>query len=310
MDVPSAIAMDVGGTAVKYALVDQRGGISALGSMDTRAHEGGEALMARMLKQMQVLGQGRDDIMGVAVSTAGQVSRDHASVVYASNLPGWTGMPIARRVRQHTGHPCVVENDVNAAALGERWLGAAQDCRALLMLTLGTGLGGAAIMNGQLITGAEGAAGEFGHLCLYPGGLPCDCGRRGCFERYASTSALKTRSLTLPQGHPARGEVKVLFDACRAGDLASRDILDCWLEDLTQGLAGLVHCFNPDVLLLGGGVSAQGDHLSGLVYERMKDKVIPSFLVGLQVKTAQLGNRAGLLGAAYSLFSRADQWMM
>ena len=308
--MPSVIAMDVGGTAVKYALVDQDGGISCLGSMDTRAQEGGEALMARMLEQMRLLERGRDDVIGVAVSTAGQVSRDHASVVYAANLPGWTGMPIARRVRQHTGHPCVVENDVNAAALGERWLGAAQDCRALLMLTLGTGVGGALIVSGQLITGATGAAGEFGHLCLYPNGLPCDCGRRGCFERYASTSALKARTLALPEGHVARGEVKALFDACRAGDRAARGILDNWLEDLAQGLASLVHCFNPDVLLLGGGVSAQGEYLSELVCEKLKHKVIPSFLVGLEVKTAQLGNRAGLLGAACSLFSRADQWMM
>lgn len=304
----SVIAMDVGGTAVKYAVVDQRGGISQQGSMETRAQEGGEALMARMLSQMDRM-KG-EDILGVAVSTAGHVSCDHASVVYASNLPGWTGMPIARRVRQHTGHPCIVENDVNAAALGERWLGAARDCRALLMLTLGTGVGGAVIMNGQLLTGAGGAAGEFGHICLHPGGMACDCGLQGCFERYASTSALKARSLSLPQGHPGRGDVKALFAASRQGDWDAAAVLSPWLEDLAQGLASLVHCYNPDVLLLGGGVSAQGQYLSDLVYARLKDKVMPSFLTGLQVKTALLGNQAGMLGAAYSLLSKADQWMM
>lgn len=306
----SVIAMDVGGTAVKYALVDQQGAISRQGLMETRAQEGGEALMERMLAQMERLAKGRDDLLGVAISTAGHVSRDRASVVYASNLPGWTGMPVARRVRQRTGYPCVVENDVNAAALGERWLGAARDCRALLMVTLGTGVGGAAIVGGQLLTGAEGAAGEFGHICLYPGGLPCDCGQQGCFERYASTSALKRLSGQLPQDHPGHGEVKALFAACRQGDPAAQAILDRWLEDLSQGLASLVHCYNPDVLLLGGGVSAQGEYLSGQVCLKLQRKVMPSFMAGLAVKTAALGNQAGMLGAAYSLLSRINQWMM
>lgn len=306
----SVIAMDVGGTAVKYALVDQQGAISRQGLMDTRAQEGGEALMERMLAQMEQLARGQEGLLGVAVSTAGHVSRDRASVVYASNLPGWTGMPIARRVRQRTGYPCVVENDVNAAALGERWLGAAQDCQALLMVTLGTGVGGAAIVGGRLLTGAGGAAGEFGHLCLYPGGLPCDCGQQGCFERYASTSALKRLSAALPQGHPGRGEVKALFEACRQGDSAAQAILDRWLDDLAQGLASLIHCYNPDVLLLGGGISAQGEYLARQVRQRLKDKVMPSFFSGLAVKTATLGNQAGMLGAAYSLLSRVNQWMM
>ncbi|MEF9895103.1 MAG: ROK family protein [Clostridia bacterium] len=303
----SVVALDVGGTAVKYGIVDESGDISREGSFPTEAEKGGQALMARMLSTIDRLSAGVEALLGVGVSTAGHVSQDHAMVRLATNIPGWTGMQVARNVRQHTGLPCLVENDVNAAAQGERWMGAARECRALVMLTLGTGVGGAAILNGQLMTGAGGAAGEFGHITLYPGGLHCECGQDGCFEKYASAGALTRRTRgELPPAHPAHGDVKALFACARAGDAAAEKVLGAWLDDLALGLASLISCYNPDVLLLGGGVSAQGAYLSDAVRARLEARVLPTFLEGLSVRTAQLGNRAGMLGAAYGLFSRRD----
>ena len=215
-------------------------------------------------------------------------------------------MEVARRVRQHTGHPCYVENDVNAAALGERWRGAAVGCRMLVMLALGTGVGGAAVARGQLLTGANGGAGEFGHIVLYPGGLSCTCGQKGCLEQYASTAALRRRTGALPAGHPARLDVRRLFDACRAGDGPALKVLDGWVYDLAVGMASLTHAFNPDVMLLGGGVSEQGDFLLNRVRAQLEKLVIPSFYEGMKVDRARLGNDAALLGAAGAVFEKTE----
>lgn len=301
------IALDVGGTLVKYGVVSDGGALLGAGSFETRAKEGGESLMGRILEQIHVLAASHPGAQAVAVSSPGLISADHSTIEFAGgNLPGWSGMRVARRVRQGTGLPCYVENDVNAAALGERWMGAAQGCRMLVMLALGTGVGGAAIARGQLITGAGGGAGEFGHIVLYPGGLDCTCGQKGCLEQYASTGALRRRTLALPEGHPARDDVRGLFDCCRRGDEAALKILDGWVYDLAVGMASLIHALNPDVLLLGGGVSEQGEFLLNRVRAQLEKLVIPSFYKNLRVSAAKLGNDAALLGAASAVFERTE----
>lgn len=301
------IALDVGGTLVKYGVVLKDGALEGAGSFDTRAREGGEALMGRILDRIRALIEKFPDAAAVAVSSPGMISKGHGTIVFAGgNLPGWTGMEVARRVRQGTGLPCYVENDVNAAALGERWKGAAMGCRMLVMLALGTGVGGAAIARGQLLTGMGGGAGEFGHIVLYPGGLACTCGQRGCLEQYASTGALRRRTLELPEGHPARDNVRGFFDSCRAGDRATLRILDEWVYNLSVGMASLIHSFNPDVLLVGGGVSEQGDFLLDRVRAQLRELVIPSFFEGLRVERAKLGNDAALLGAASAVFEKIE----
>lgn len=301
------IALDVGGTLVKYGVVSRDGALDGTGSFETRAVEGGERLMERILEQIHALANAHPEAGAVAVSSPGLISADHGSILFAGeNLPGWTGMQVARRVRQGTGFPCYVENDVNAAALGERWMGAATGCRMLVMLALGTGVGGAAIARGQLITGAGGGAGEFGHIVLHPGGLPCTCGQKGCLEQYASTGALKRRTGSLPEGHPARFDVRALFDCCRRGDEAALAILDAWVYDLAVGVASLTHAFNPDVVLIGGGVSAQGAFLLDRVRAQLEKLVIPSFYSDLRIEAARLGNDAALLGAASAVFERTE----
>ncbi len=301
------IALDVGGTLVKYGVVSKGGQLFDTGSFETKAQEGGEALMGRILDQIHRLTAGHSGAAAVALSSPGLISADHGSIEFAGgNLPGWSGMPVARRVRQSTGLPCYVENDVNAAALGERWMGAAAGCRMLVMLALGTGVGGAAIARGQLITGASGGAGEFGHIVLYPGGLPCTCGQNGCLEQYASTGALRRRTLTLPEGHPALDNVRALFECCRSGDGVALKLLDEWVYDLSVGIASLTHVFNPDVVLIGGGVSEQGEYLLNRVRAQLDVLVIPSFNKGLRVEAAMLGNDAALLGAASAVFEKTE----
>ncbi len=195
----------------------------------------------------------------------------------------------------------------STAALGERWLGAARGCRTLVMLALGTGVGGAAVERGQLLSGAR-RRGEFGHIVLYPGGLQCTCGQKGLSGQYASTGALRRRTRALPDGHPARGDVRALFDRCRAGDGACLEILDGWVYDLCVGMASLIHAFNPDMLLVGGGVSEQGDFLLERVRARLEGLVISPFYDGLAVEAAKLGNDAALLGAAFAVFERLEGW--
>ncbi len=301
------IALDVGGTLVKYGVVSGDGALEEAGSFETRAAEGGERLMERILERIHALSGAYPAAGAVAVSSPGLISADHGSILFAGeNLPGWTGMEVARRVRQGTGFPCYVENDVNAAALGERWMGAAVGCRMLVMLALGTGVGGAAIARGQLITGAGGGAGEFGHIVLYPGGLRCTCGQDGCLEQYASTGALKRRTGVLPEGHLGRFDVRALFDCCRRGDEEALEILNAWVYDLAVGAASLTHAFNPDMILIGGGVSAQGAFLLDRVRAQLEKLVIPSFYKDLRVEAALLGNDAALLGAASAVFEKTE----
>ncbi len=307
MGMDRVIALDVGGTLVKFGVVSREGALIGAGSFETLAQEGGASLMARILTKIHALYAEHPGVGAVALSSPGLISQDHGSIAFAGgNLPGWSGMQVARQVRQGTGLPCYVENDVNAAALGERWLGAAQGCRMLLMLALGTGVGGAAIWRGQLITGAGGGAGEFGHIVLYPGGHLCTCGQNGCLEQYASTGALKRRTGTLPEGHPARGDVRALFESGRAGDGAALRVLDGWIHDLSIGIASLTHAFNPDVVLLGGGVSEQGEFLLSRVRAQLQKLIIPSFFDGLRVEAAKLGNDAALLGAAKAVFEKTE----
>jgi predicted NBD/HSP70 family sugar kinase len=157
-----------------------------------------------------------------------------------------------------------------------------------------------------LITGAGGGAGEFGHIVLYPGGLSCTCGQKGCLEQYASTGALKRRTHSLPEGHLARDDVRGLFDCCRRGDEAALEVLDGWIYNLAVGMASLTHALNPDVLLLGGGVSEQGEFLLGRVRAELQKLVIPSFYKNLRVSAAKLGNDAALLGAASAVFEKTE----
>ena len=232
----------------------------------------------------------------VAVSTVGQVDSQNGIVVYsAGNIPYYTGMMIKKRIENDTGLPTHVENDVNAAALGEAHFGAGQGQKDFLCLVYGIGIGGALYLNGQLYKGSASCAAEFGHMITHAGGLVCPCGGKGCYERYASTKALieKVRTAT---NKPL--DAFTIFEKENLQDPAVRAVVDQWIDEMILGLTNLIYIFNPPLVILGGGVINE-DYIIELIDRKIYKNMMENYKKVNIVRT-KLGSTAGLLGAAYA----------
>ena len=285
------LAIDIGGTAAKLGLLTPDGRILArrevsvcFDGYQTPILDTVTAAAAAFIKDEKA------DIQGIGVSATGQVdSRLGAVVGTNGKIPKYEGAPIKQALEARFGVPVHVLNDANAAALGECFAGAGQGYQDVLMITLGTGVGGGLVLNGRLYGGSRGLAGELGHFTLYQDGVPCACGKRGCYECYAATTALVRRA-GVENG-------RILFQRVQAGDAAMQEALDAWLDDVAAGITGLVHIFNPQLVLIGGGVSAQEELLIAPLRRRVLGGVMPRFAEGLRLERATLGNDAGMIGA-------------
>ena len=294
------LGVDIGGTAVKLGLVTEAGEV-LLRSETSVSFDGYRtpildtvrAAAARMLDDCRAAGYAP---AGAGVSATGQI--DSARGVVAGtcgSLPGWPGAPIRAALEADLGLPVTVANDANCMILGEAWVGAAKGCADVLGVTIGTGLGGGVLTGGRLLEGARGLGGELGHMRTHAvDGVACTCGAAGCWERYASTSALVRRAVLLD---PALDSGRALFAAARQGDAVVQALLDDWIVEIAEGLAGLVHLFNPRLILIGGGVSSQQELLIDPLAAQVKARVMPAFAEGLEVRPAALANDAGLVGA-------------
>ena len=291
-------AFDIGGTNIKYGVLNEAGDILYKEKTATNASEGGKAVIDKVKELAKYL-QEHYELSGIAISTAGQINKQEGSVIHATeSLPGYTGLNIKEKLENAFGLPVVVDNDVNCAALGEYWKGAARGHEHFLCMTLGTGIGGAIIMDGSVYSGASYSAGEFGHMTLYPDGDPCLCGDNGCYEQYASSRALEQRvldyfheSIPLPE----------LFSRAKNGNQVADLIIDKWMDDVALGIKSLVHIFNPPLIVIGGGISEQGDYLLRKLQKSVAARIMPSFQRSLKLKLAQNGNNANLQGAVYQL---------
>ncbi|HZG70716.1 MAG TPA: ROK family protein [Chondromyces sp.] len=287
--------IDIGGTSIKYGIVTRDGCLIHHDAIPTDASKGGKVLVEKVYSICDEL-TGQGNLEGVAISSAGQIDHQNGAVIYATdNIPGYTGTPLAELVSSYTGLPVTVENDVNCTALGEYWQGAAMGIKDFLCVTIGTGIGGALFLNGQLYTGACFSAGEIGHMCLYPNGRPCTCGNKGCYEQYASSSAL-TELVKTEFGTIA--DLKEFFTIVKQGDERAVAVFEHWVDNLTTGLQSLVHLFNPKLIIIGGGISAQGDFLLEAIKSSLSGKILPNHRKPLEVRLAQHKNQANLLGAA------------
>ncbi len=286
------LAFDIGGTAIKIGVINEKGEILESRETPTLAKEGGEALMSRILK---IIGEYKA-IDRVGISTAGQVDHIDGKIIFASeNLPGWTGMEIKKRIEEAYNLPTAVENDVNAAAIGEAYYGAAVEDKTFLCLAYGTGIGGAIVEEGKIYRGAFGSAGEFGHTITHVGGNDCNCGGKGCYETYASTTALVNR-VKLELGlEEANG--RLIFKLLEEGDEKVKAVLHDWLHEIIMGLVNFVHIFNPSLIVLGGGIMVQ-PYIVNYLKENLSKYVMPNY-GAVKVASAKLGNNAGILGAAY-----------
>lgn len=285
------MVLDIGGTAIKSGLY-QDGALSEIRETATEAMKGGPQVVNRIL---EIIRDYRNicPFDKIGISTAGQVDPVRGCIIYANeNIPGYTGTMLKDIMEQEFQVPTAVENDVNAAAIGEAVFGAGQNQKDFVCLTYGTGVGGAIFTNGKLYSGSSYSAGEFGCIVIHPEERnPAKDLFSGCYERYASTTALvnyaKKLDASLSNG-------RIIFE--RQEEPYVKEIIDCWIMEIVYGLVTIVHMLNPSCAILGGGVMEQ-PYVLQQVQEKLYQNIMPSFR-HVQIKKAELGNRAGMLGAA------------
>lgn len=283
------LAFDIGGTEIKYALCDENFRLTEKNCIPTNAHEGGESIIQRVVEIIKSF----DGIDRVGISTAGQVNSLNGEIVYATDtIPGYTGVKIKKTVETETGIPTAVENDVNSAAIGEAVFGAGKDHSSFICLTYGTGIGGAIYLDGRLFTGSSFSAGEFGHIVTHADGRSCTCGGNGCYEAYASTSAL-VNNIKEKLGLNLNG--REIFEKINNPEI--RQIVDTWIDEIVTGLKSLVYIFNPTLVIAGGGIMNE-EYITQEINTRLQKELMASFRK-VEVKKALMGNDANKLGAAY-----------
>ncbi len=313
------LGVDLGGTGIKVGLVEN-GRILKKGSCPTRAEDGAEAVIDRIAALCrEVAGEEIEKLPSAGIGTPGVLSADGGEVILAANL-NFVHTPLAAELSRRLGFPVRAENDANSAELAESRYGAAAGCRNVLMLTLGTGVGGGVIVGGEILSGAHCSAGELGHMTLAMDGERCTCGRRGCLEAYASATALVRDTRRAMEAHPGsalwraagggeelpreellrRVNGRTAFLAAREGDAAASAVVSAYIHALAEGIANLVNLFRPEKVLLGGGISHEGDPLLLPLEEEVRALTFGGS-IGIPIppiRRAALGNDAGIIGAA------------
>ena len=293
------LGVDIGGTAVKLGLVDETGRVLRRAERSVSFDGYKTPILDTVQRAIRdFLAEDAPKPAGIGVSATGQIdSRRGVVAGTCGNFPGWIGVDIKGTLERAFGLPVTVANDANCMLLGEVWAGAAKGYTDVVGVTLGTGVGGGILTGGRLLEGARGLGGELGHFRLHAlDGVACTCGAIGCYERYAATTALvrdaQRMGLDAPDG-------RTIFEAAAAGDARTQAVLNHWINEIAQGLAGLVHIFNPQLILIGGGASAQQALLIDPLAEKVRASIMPAFAEGLELKSAALQNDAGLVGAVY-----------
>lgn len=302
------MGLDVGGTFIKGVIVNENGEIAIEDQIPT---VGGEGLAdcIEVLADRLVLGANKkfSQISGVGVCCPGIVNAEEGAVVFAGNL-GLKDYPLGAKLKEKFGVPVAVCNDANAAALGEAKFGAGKNYTDSVLVTLGTGVGGGIVIGGKLFEGNKSAGAEIGHMVIERGGLMCTCGRRGCFEVYCSARALTERTRWAMEEDTSSDMWRTYsYDSANGKtafeymdtDRTAKKVVDWYIERLACGLVNIANIFRPQVIMLGGGVSAQGSRLTAPLQKIMDKELFGSKdYAPVQVICASLGNRAGALGAA------------
>lgn len=288
------VGIDIGGTKIAGARVDADGVCLASASRATTPESASGIVQAVAELVAEVDDGAAEGAIGVAV--AAFLDRERRRIFFSPNIH-WSDYPIADELEQVLGRPVVVENDANAAGWAEYRFGAGQGAHSMMMLTMGTGVGGALVDEGRLLRGGFGAAGELGHIVIEPGGLLCGCGNRGCLEQYASGTAL------MRIARERLGEPELTPDSLAAylgaGDSRAHEALDAVCDAMGRGIASLVVTTDPDVVVIGGGVARAGEDLADRIYERyLQHYPASSRRPVAKVLVARLGNTAGVIGAA------------
>ncbi len=295
------IGCDIGGSSIKLGIIDEKGYIIAKSETEYKTDVMNVA-KASIRKLLEANDLAIDDVSGIGVSAAGCIDSINGRVaINGGNVPEWSQTEVCKELEAEFDVPSTLANDANCAVLGEYWIGAAKGFTDVLGVILGTGLGGGVITGGRLLEGARGFAGEIGHFPTHAGGTHCVCGLDGCYERYAATSAL-VRASSSENSEWQSG--RIFFNAVAGGDDNAKRILAEWIDEIAYGIAGFVHVFNPQLILIGGGVSRQEELFIEPLRKRTLELIMPDFADGLEFRATNLGNDAGMVGAVYYFLSR------
>ncbi len=294
-----SIGLDLGGTNLRAAAVDRSGAMLDKVSGRTQYHEGREAIVHDMVDAISVLRErfGKEHLSGIGIGVPGFISIKEGVIKNCANIPTLENFPIRDEIGKRLETTVILENDANAAALGEKWIGAGRDVDDLIMITLGTGIGGGIISGGKVLRGFSGMAGELGHITAVPYGNPCGCGNSGCVEKHASATAIIGMARMLGLGDDI--SAKDVFDMAVAGNERARRVFVSMGEALGIVLAMMVNAFNFPLYLIAGGVIAGWDLFWPSMIAETRKRSFTFRTTDTRVEKAELGNEAGLYGAAY-----------
>ena len=290
---PEVIGIDLGGTAIKLGRFLQDGTCLNSLNIPTPQPATPTAVVEAIVEAIKSFSTTTP--LAVGIGTPGPADASGRIARVAINLTDWHDVPLAEWLEAKTGYPTIIANDANCAGLGEAWLGAGRQFQHLILLTLGTGVGGAIILDGKLFTGHQGAAGELGLITLNPDGPVCNSGNQGSLEQYASVQAIRRRT----GKEPAE-----LGEMAKNGDKYALEFWQSYGRDLGIGLASLIYVLTPEAIVIGGGVSASAEFFFPSALAEIERRVLPSSRAGLQLLVANLGNQAGMVGAAKLAWQR------
>jgi len=314
MGTKKAIGIDLGGTAIKGAVIDEGGICGGVTRVPTEAHEGGRRIMENIMSLIDKLasgGGGPEAFIGVGIRTPGFVDRNGVILNGGANMPGWTGMPVYQPIKERFGLRASAANDVTSVALAELMFGAGRGVQNMVCFALGTGVGGGIVTNGRLYKGSHGMAGEIGHIVVETDGELCPCGQRGCVERYASAPGIvkaAVDAVTLGVGwttelakivreNPGDVTSKTVYEYVAKGDALALHVHEKACDMLGRAVGIIINTFSPDRVVLGGGVMMAGSVVLEAVKKYAALHCWPEIFKLCEIVPAQMGEDSGVLGA-------------
>jgi glucokinase len=305
------VGLDVGGTTMKAGVVDDAGRALSAVSLPTEAHRGQDFGLARMCQTIRAAvdqaGLGLPQVGAIGVATPGTMDIPAGVILDPPNLRPWQNVPVKCHVQQEFGLPTAFQNDANAAALGEFWVGAGRGCRSMVLFTLGTGVGGGIVLGGRVLTGEHSHGAELGHQKIeMTNPRQCGCGRWGCLEAYASATAVVKRAREALMRDGARSALnaegdltaRAVFEAAARGDALAANLVEETAFYLAVGTVNLMHTIDPDMVVFGGGMTAAGEGFLERIRHHVRQLAFPVTAEHTRVCFAELGSDAGFIGAA------------
>jgi len=315
-----SIGIDLGGTNLKGIVMTREGVGRNLTRIPTEAKKGGQRVLENIINLIDKLIQkegSTEHILGVGIGTPGFLDQDGTIIGGAENLPGWKGMQIFEPIQQRFGIPATGGNDVTVTALAEYRYGAGKGFKNMVCLALGTGIGGGIVVNGQLYKGTHGMAGELGHICVETNGLQCNCGQKGCVERYASATGIVDMAIRVCQDLEAKEQTpfahevlrkpnsltsKIVYDYVKKNDPVACKVNEIVCDKLARAIGIIVNSLSPDRIILGGGVMMAGQVIVDTVSRFVPQYCWPEIWKRCDIAIAELGENAGVMGAAALVF--------